>query len=105
MGLKILLALWLAAAQTPAPTYQLTVRMGRGSGVYACGAVVTIAAPSRWLTLVRGDDGLNHPSALVTFDHWDTHGWDDPAFWPVARQFAAAFAMPCHDVTLDPTYR
>jgi hypothetical protein len=105
MGLNILLAIFIAFSQQPAPTYQLTVRVGSGSGRYPCGATVTIAAPSRWLTLVSIDGSPRQPSALVTFDHWDTHGWDDPAFWPLARQPKAALTMPCQDLTLDAYYR
>lgn len=107
MGLILAGLLWLLAADQPPPSmYHLTVRMGSGSGWYACGAVVTINAPAWWLTLVSIDGGVNRPSASVTFDHWaNAEGWDDLAFWAIARQAHASFPMPCQDLTVDPFYR
>jgi hypothetical protein len=106
MGLKLILAIVVAVglAQEAAPMYRLTVHRGTGSGTYACGATVTITAGPRWPTTVT-TNGVTKRSARLTFDQWDTHGWADRAFWRVARQPRLTFTMPCHDVTLDPTYR
>ena len=73
----------------PDPTYSVTVENGTGSGAYAAGASVTIAADA--------------PAAGKVFDKWT--GADNLSFISGSASTAnASFRMPAEAVTMTATY-